>query len=225
MPDYPVAVPRWKMFPGSSLRRTAVAATIGYFLGSLPSASMAMRMAGARNDLTLSGTNNPGTYNVYGHLGGRWAAAVGLADTGKGAAAAAIGRFVAGDSGGYAAATTSVLGHVFPIGRRGGKGVATSWGSCLVVFPVYAPVDALVAAGLTGFRRRAPAGARTRPAVLIASATFVGAAGLWSWRRLPNPGGPRPGPGLVAYALITSAALAWRWLPAGAAPTSPELTE
>lgn len=178
-----------------------------------------MRMAGAGNDLTRSGTKNTGAHNVYGHLGGGWAAGVGLADTGKGAAAATIGRFIGGDAGCYAAATASVLGHVFPVGRRGGKGVATSWGLCLIVFPIYAPVDLLVAAGLAWYRRQAPAGARTRPAVLIASAAFVGAAALWSCRRLPNPGGPRPGPGLVAYGLITSAALASRWLPARTSPT------
>lgn len=196
--------------------RGAAAVGVGFLLGNIPSAGLAMRASGSGIDLEKSGTRNPGTYNVHRHLGARWAGAVALADVGKGAAAGLVGRFIAGDEGAYAAATASVLGHILPLGRRGGKGAATSWGTCLTVFPVYAPADALLAALLSWYRRGAPAGTRTRPAVLLASATFVGAAGLWSWRGLPNPGGPPPGPGLFAYALITSAALAWRWLPSPA---------
>lgn len=77
-----------KDLAGSDLSRATRAAAVGYGLGWFPSASISIRLAGAGNDLIRSGTRNPGTYNVYGHLGGRWAAAVGLADTGKGAGAA-----------------------------------------------------------------------------------------------------------------------------------------
>jgi acyl-phosphate glycerol 3-phosphate acyltransferase len=184
---------------------------MGYVLGVIPSAHLAARLSGSRLDIARIGTGNPGTYNVSRQLGKEWGIAVGIADTLKGALAAMLGRVVAGDDGCYVAASTSVLGHVFPLGRRGGRGVATSWGACLVAFPIYAPFDAGLAATLAYLRRGAPEGARVRPAVLITTGVFVAAAGLWSWRRFPNPGGPKSGPGLIAFALVTSTAILARW--------------
>jgi glycerol-3-phosphate acyltransferase PlsY len=192
-------------------RRLLLAAATGYGLGAIPSAQIAAHLAGSTFDIVREGTGNPGTYNVSRQLGKKWGIAVGIADTLKGALAAILGRRLVGDDGCYAAASTSVLGHVFPVGRRGGRGVATSWGACLIAFPIYAPFDAGLAATLAYLRRGAPEGTRVRPAVLITTGVFVTAAGLWSWRRLPNPGGPTSGPGLFAFALVTSTAILAKW--------------
>ena len=71
----------------------------------------------------------------------------------------------------------------------GGKGVATSFGQCIVTFPAYAPIDvalAMAVARLPGLRRPALA------SVSVSSAAWLLASLLW-WRRgLPNLWGPRP---------------------------------
>jgi glycerol-3-phosphate acyltransferase PlsY len=197
--------------PANRTWRLLLAAALGYVLGSIPSAHLAARFAGAKLDIARTGTGNPGAYNVARQMGKKWGIAVGIADTLKGSLAAAVGRVLAGDDGCYAAASTSVLGHVFPFGRRGGRGVATSWGACLIAFPIYAPFDAGLAATLAYFRRGAPEGTRVRPAVVFTTGVFVAAASLWSWRRLPNPGGPQSGPGLFAFAAVTSTAILANW--------------
>jgi len=195
----------------NSARALAVGA-LGYALGSIPSAAIATRMAGSRVDLTTGGSGNPGAFNAAAVLGRRWGILVGAADIGKGLLAGVAGRRFGGDTGCYLAATTAVAGHCYPIGRRGGKGAATSLGACLSAFPVYAPADLAVGAAMLALRRHAPRGARAAPAALASTAVFVGASALWSWRRWPNPGGPPSGPRLLGYALATSALTTPRWL-------------
>jgi glycerol-3-phosphate acyltransferase PlsY len=159
---------------------SAAAALVGYGLGSIPSADIAARMAGAGPDaLRAGGTGNPGAMNV-GHVVGRgWGAAVTVADVVKGVAAAQVGRRLAGERGANVAAAAAVLGHCHPVGRRGGKGVATSIGQVIGTFPAYLPIDVVVAAGTAAlpWSRR-----RTETATTVASLTWV-ACGLAFWHR------------------------------------------
>ena len=123
----------------------------------LPSADLAARLAGHGGDLRREGSGNPGALNAAAALGGGWGMAVLAADMAKGAAAARIGRRVAGHTGAYVAATASVAGHIAPFttGFHDGNGVATSAGACLAVFPAYFPIDAGVAiVGAAASRRR-----------------------------------------------------------------------
>lgn len=147
------------------------------------------------------GSGNPGALNAAHALGRRWGLAVLGADMAKGAMAGIAGRVLGGDNGAYAGAAAAIAGHIAPPwnGFRGGKGVATSAGACLAVFPVYFPVDAAVAAaGALGSRRAASA-------VRLSCATWVLAA-VAAWRlKLSNAWGPAPGPGLVAFAAAGSA--------------------
>jgi len=170
-------------------------------------------LSGNTGEVLVAGTGNPGAYNVSKQIGRGWGYIVGAADLLKGAVAAGIGRRIAGDAGCYAAATTSVLGHAYPPGRKGGRAVATSFGANLVAFPVYAPIDVAIAGMGAIARRHATTGSRTAPAVLLTTSGFVVAAMLWSWRRWPTLWGPATGLGLVAYAGGTSAVLFARWLP------------
>lgn len=142
-------------------------------------------------------------------LGRRAGVAVTAADIGKGVVACAVGRRLAGDVGSHVAGVAAVAGHCYPVWSRfrGGKGVATSFGQCLYTFPVYAPIDVVVAtavARVPGQRRPALA------SVATASIAWLFAGVLW-WRRgLPNLWGPRPTAALPLAAAATVVVIASR---------------
>ncbi|MGI8609373.1 MAG: glycerol-3-phosphate acyltransferase [Candidatus Dormibacteria bacterium] len=195
-----------------SARRVALAAVIGYAAGTLPSAAVAARLARSSSDVSQLGSGNPGAFNTSQQLGRWWGIGVGLSDIAKGTVATWAGRRLGGDGGCYAAATAVVAGHVYPPSRRGGRGVATSFGATFIAFPLFAPIDLAVAAAVMGARRHAPKGTRSRPAVLASTSVFVCMSSLWAWKRLPNPGGPASGGGMLAYALATAALVLPRWV-------------
>ena len=193
------------------LYRLWLAAVAGYLVGSILTADLATKAAGHRSgqrvDLRAVGSGNPGAANAIHNLGPGWAAAILAGDIAKGAVAAQAGRWIGGTAGAYIGATAAVAGHCFPAwsGFRGGKGVATSAGTTLVVFPAYVPVDAGVV-GVSWFASR-----HTGKATAVASSLFVVAALLWKWRQLPTLWGPRPTWGLPLYAAATTAMIAYRF--------------
>lgn len=178
------------------------AGALGYLLGTFPSADIATRLAtrGAV-DLRTAGSGNPGATNAAQVLGTRWGIGVLIVDMAKGVVAGIVGMAVGGDGGGYLAATTSIGGHIFPVWSRfrGGKGVATSAGACLAVFPVYFPIDLAVAA------IGAVAAKQAERATQISGGVWVGAAILWWLGDLPNAWGPAPSYGLFAFAAVSTA--------------------
>jgi glycerol-3-phosphate acyltransferase PlsY len=182
--------------------RSGVAAAAGYLLGSVPSADIVSLIARRGEiDLRSVGSGNPGAANAAAHLGNTWGAVVLLADLAKGTAAGVAGRAIGGDGGGYIAATAAVGGHIAPpwSGFKGGKGVATSAGACLAVFPAYFPMNAAVTA-LGASRSR-----NAERAVQLAAVAWVGAGFAW-WRfQLPNGWGPRPTRGLPAFSTASCA--------------------
>ncbi|MEM8709300.1 MAG: glycerol-3-phosphate acyltransferase [Actinomycetota bacterium] len=187
--------------------RSVVAALAGFLLGNLPSAAIATRLAGG-DDPTEAGTGNPGGMNTAHVLGPRWGAAVGVADIAKGVVAARVGGRLAGPVGANVAATAAVVGHCHPVGRVGGKGVATSIGQVIGTAPAYLPLDiaaAAVTSKLPVFRHR------TRGATVAASAVWVATTTAWRLRRWPNPGGPAVTWALPAGALVSSAVIALRF--------------
>lgn len=188
---------RARSSPVGRLGRTALATGLGYAAGLLPSAQLASRVAtGGAVDLRVAGSGNPGATNAAAHLGAGWGLAVLGLDLGKGIVAAALGRVVGGATGGYAAGAAAIGGHVYPVthGFRGGKGVATSAGASLVLFPAYFPLDAAVAAiAATGTRD-------ADQAIRISATVWVVAATVWWRRQLPNAWGPAPSAGLAGFA-------------------------
>ena len=186
------------------------AATVGYLVGTAPAAAVVARLkSGGSLDLRSAGSGNPGALNALRLLGRRAGAAVVVADVGKGIAACAVGRRLAGDDGAHLAGAAAVAGHCYPLwtGFRGGKGVATSFGQCLYTFPVFAPVDAAVAVAVA----RAPGLRRPVLASVAASSTaWLLASVLW-WRRGgPNLWGPRPTAALPLANAATVAIIASR---------------
>ena len=206
--------------------RTLIAASLGYLVGSFPTADIVTRYATRSNsdktvDLRTAGTGNPGSLNAAKLLGWKWGAIILAGDVIKGAFASLAGRAVAGDNGAYAAGSGAVIGHCAPVwsGFRGGKGVATSAGTSLVCFPAYMPVDISLAAATLMLSR-----GRAGTATYTASAVFVTAAIYWWVRGRGNLWGPNPTIGLPLYALSTSAIIAYRFLTPPMAPASPPQT-
>ena len=190
------------------LLRLPIAGLVGLVLGNLPSAGIAARMAGGGHDLVTEGTGNPGAMNASHVLGKRWGAAVSAADIAKGAVAAAAGRRIAGSEGASVAATAAVVGHCHPLGRSGGKGVATSIGHVIGTVPAYLPIDAAVAYAATKLRWSR---SQTRAGTYAGSVAWITATTLWWRRHWPNPGGGEPTWLLPAGAAVSSVVIARRF--------------
>lgn len=156
-----------------SMIATAVAVLAGYLIGTFPSAVL---IAGRRNlDIEASGSGNPGASNIARTLGWRAGLVVFALDAAKGAVAAGIGWWLLGRPGAYLIGAAAILGHLFPIGRRGGKGVATGAGVLAVVHPILVPLVLgvwWIAGRLSGTASIASAAAAiTVPVTLIAVGT------------------------------------------------------
>lgn len=122
----------------------ALAALIGYGLGSVPFGLIITRLVGL-GDVRRIGSGNIGATNVL-RTGAKWAAALTLLlDGGKGTAAVLLASWLFGPSGALIAGLAAVLGHIFPVwlGFKGGKGVATFIG---VMLGLHWPVGLLVIA-------------------------------------------------------------------------------
>lgn len=204
--------------PAPSALRLLAAAGVGYLAGTIPSADLAAKAAGA-GDIRELGTGNPGAANAIKELGAGWGYAVLAVDVAKGAGASAVGRTIAGDPGAHVGGCAAVAGHCYPVwtGFRGGKGVAASVGQCAVTFPAYFLPD-LALAGVTG---ALPWWKQRAYATTVASAlAWTGAAIVW-WRRgWSNLWGPTPSPGLPIAAATTSALIINRFRATAAVTTT-----
>lgn len=192
--------------------RIISAVSIGYLLGTFPTADLVARRASRGSiDLRSSGSGNPGTANALNVLGARAGAQVLAGDIAKGAVACAIGGAVAGPIGAHVAGTSSVVGHCYPVwtGFRGGKGVATSVGQCLATFPAYFPIDvavAVVTAATPRWRQRAFA------ATVTSSVCWVIGGMVWWARGFRNPWGPKPSLALPIASAVSSAVIIRRFI-------------
>ena len=164
-------------------------ALAGYLLGTFPTAVLVTKLVThGKVDIRASGTGNPGGVNTAAVVGAKWGAIVMLIDAAKGVGAAFLGWWIGGPEGAYAGATAAIAGHIFPVWSRfrGGKGVATSAGAVLAVFPAFFPVDAAVTAlGALGSRN-------AERAVQISSTVWVLGSFAWWLGDLPNLWGPEP---------------------------------
>lgn len=154
-----------------------VAAVLGFFVGAVNPATI---IATVRHADLRQGSGNPGATNVGRVLGVRWGVMVGVLDVLKGLVPTLLALWLADRFTAYGVGLATVLGHVLsPFLRgRGGKGVATSMGAVLAVFPLFALVMVLVF-GLTLWRTRSVAGSS-----IVAAALLGLYAGL---ARLPEP--------------------------------------
>ena len=112
----------------------------GYLLGSISTGVLLSHFA-AHTDIRQQGSGNAGTTNMLRVMGKKFALLTLAGDMLKGIVAVLIGSLlVGGKTGQILGAFGAILGHNFPVffGFKGGKGIATSFGALLFVFPVQA---------------------------------------------------------------------------------------
>jgi len=120
---------------------------LGYLFGSLPTGYVVVR-AKTGQDIRTVGSGNIGATNVGRVLGKQWAVIVTIVDMLKGGAAVMLCRSFGGaDIAVAAAALGAVLGHNYPVwlNFRGGKGVATTFGTLFFVQMWYSCAAVLLA--------------------------------------------------------------------------------
>jgi len=143
-----------------------LAVVLGFFVGAVNPATIIATVLHA--DLH-QGSGNPGATNVGRVLGVRWGVVVGILDVFKGLVPTLLALWLGDRFTAYAVGLAAVLGHVLSpfLHGHGGKGVATSMGAALAVFPWFAIVMALVF-GLMLWRTRSVAGSSIVAAGLLA---------------------------------------------------------
>jgi glycerol-3-phosphate acyltransferase PlsY len=117
----------------------ALLVPVAWLLGTFPSAQIVARARG--RDILKEGSGNPGASNVFRLLGWKAGAVVLFCDFAKGAIAAGAGLVIGGRVGAFVLGVAAMIGHILPLYRKGGKGVATGAGVLIVLYP-------LVVAGL-----------------------------------------------------------------------------
>jgi len=113
----------------------------GYLIGSVPSAALVARFK--RQDIFAVGSSSMGAMNTARNLGWALGALVLLLDLGKGALASLVGLRLGAFAGDplytpLVAGAGAVLGHLWSVwvGFRGGKGLATTLGVALPLYPL-----------------------------------------------------------------------------------------
>lgn len=124
---------------------------LSYLLGAIPFGLVIVRLAGL-GDIRAIGSGNIGATNVLRTGRKDLAAATFALDSGKGAIAVWLASaMTGGDVTAMALAGASAfLGHLFPVflGFKGGKGVATYFGTLLALWPVGLVVAAVAWLGV-----------------------------------------------------------------------------
>jgi acyl phosphate:glycerol-3-phosphate acyltransferase len=178
---------------------------LSYLVGSIPWGYLIARSKGV--DIRQHGSGNIGTANVLRVMGKKWGYLVFLGDFFKGYLAVKLGSIIAGAFlanlviGNVIAAAACILGHNYPIwlGFKGGKGIATSAGTVLVLFPplVFVSFGVVWIAVFLAGRYTSLASLSAVIAVPIAVFLFIG-------KNAPEF------PLLVGFSILASALAIWR---------------
>lgn len=182
---------------------TALAAIVGYLIGSIPTASFLGRLWGVH--LRTDGSGNPGTANALRISGPRLAALVLIVEVAKGYGAVWLGNGLADESGGITAGLGAVAGNVYNVwyGFRGGKGLGISLGVLAGAWPaVVVPILVVTLVGVLITRSSGIAS-------LTAIAALMVMAFLWSAYRWPT-GGLEPNSQLLYLALGIALIIVWK---------------
>ena len=156
---------------GANCRRMLVDIVLipfAWALGTFPTAVLVARAHG--HDVTREGSGNPGASNVARLVGWRAGALVLVIDFAKGAIAAGVGLAVGGRAGAFALGVAAIVGHTFPLYRKGGKGVATNigilfglyWPLGLIFLGVWLAMAFIFRISSSGWRRETTSACRTR---------------------------------------------------------------
>ena len=122
---------------------------VAYLLGSLPSAVLVGKLF-YKTDVREHGSGNAGATNTFRVLGKKAGIIVFIIDFFKGYLAASLPIFfhsiLSIEQLQMVCGLCAVLGHIFPVfaGFRGGKGVATTFGAFVAIFPLAALICAVL---------------------------------------------------------------------------------
>jgi acyl phosphate:glycerol-3-phosphate acyltransferase len=116
----------------------ALAAVIGYLLGSIPFATLVARRHGV--DLRRTGDGNPGAWNALEQLGARRAWPAFAGDGAKALAAGLAGQALGGWWVAWTGVAAAMVGHALPVFARGrgGKAVMCFVGGAWALSPLAA---------------------------------------------------------------------------------------
>ena len=109
---------------------------VSYLLGCIQTGVI---ISGAQHvDIRAHGSKSTGTTNVFRVLGAKASLVTFVGDVLKGVLACLLGLWLLGNTGASLAGIAVVLGHMYPVFYKfkGGKGVATSLGTSLVLNPL-----------------------------------------------------------------------------------------
>lgn len=162
-----------------------LAATVGYLIGSVPSAGFLGRLRGV--DLRRSGSGNPGTSNALRTSGWGLAVSVLLVEAVKGYLAVRVGEWMGDEGSAIAGGLGTIAGNVYNVWYRfeGGKGLGISFGVLAGLWPlVLVPVVIVI---IIGMRTSGSSGV----AALATMMALIVMAVLWAVYQWPT-GGIRP---------------------------------
>lgn len=128
----------------------AALAVLSYVAGSIPFGVLVARLTGATDPRTL-GSGRTGGTNALRAMGRKRALVVVTGDVLKGAIPVLVARFLTGNAGvEVVCAVAAILGSTRSmfVGFKGGRGVGTSVGTMLVIFPPAVLVGAPVFVGV-----------------------------------------------------------------------------
>ncbi|HEY5813569.1 MAG TPA: glycerol-3-phosphate 1-O-acyltransferase PlsY, partial [Terrimicrobiaceae bacterium] len=167
-------------------------------------------------DLRKEGSGNIGATNALRVLGKKWGYLVFAADILKGWLSVKLGYALAYRFApdhlvalGVVAALFSVLGHNFPVwlGFNGGKGIATSAGIMIALFPIWVFLCGLVVWVMIFFTTRYVSVASIFAAISLSFSTAILA---YIGKLTNSPNGSKGDWLLVVVAVIMSALAVWR---------------
>jgi glycerol-3-phosphate acyltransferase PlsY len=164
-----------------------LATTVGYLLGSVPTAGWIGRASGI--DLRSDGSRNPGANNARRLGGTRLAATILIVEIGKGVAVVVSGVALAGSAGAVAAGLGALAGNIYNVWYRfaGGQGLGISAGILLAAWPLYFPIALGVIALVTATTRRTAKAALAAMVALIIGAILSFTVGYPSGWGIGDP--------------------------------------
>lgn len=187
----------------------AIGVALGtYLIGSFPSGYLVGKSRGV--DLRKEGSCNIGATNALRILGKKWGYLVFFADAFKGYLATTLAYYITLASypgheitAGIIAAACVILGHNFPVwlGFKGGKGIATSAGIMIGLYPPWVFLAGITLWMILFFATRYVSIASIAAAIsLPASSGVLMVFGLCDWR-------------LVVIAAVLAVIAIWRHMP------------
>ncbi len=135
-----------------------------------------------KTDIRKHGSGNTGTTNVTRTLGALPGLITLVGDTGKGVLASLFGLLLLGAQGAMVGGICAVIGHNWPVffNFKGGKGVAATLGTALVVQPMLALPALVAGVGVIAFTRYVSLGSLIAVTILVLEA-LIFRFGDWSF--------------------------------------------